>query len=151
MCNEREWLFFSFLIILSMGYAALALVSWRLHFHAGLLVNGLALLALLALGGLRRARVSLKVLISALQIVTLTQALAITWLTGGIYSATISWLALAPLPGVLAFSQRARIAGLVAGWLLILGLYVYALLGGEMALSILPQDLIHCKRLATPP
>ena len=60
MCNEREWLFFSFLIILSMGYAALALVSWRLHFHAGLLVNGLALLALLTLGGLRRSRVSLK-------------------------------------------------------------------------------------------
>lgn len=141
--NEREWLFFSFLIILSIGYAALALVSWRLHFHAGLLVNGLALLALLALGVLRRAHISLKALISALQIVTLAQALAITWLTGGIYSATISWLALAPLPGVLAFTQRARIAGLVAGWLLILGLYVYALLGGEMALNILPQDLIH--------
>jgi signal transduction histidine kinase len=141
--NEREWLFFSFLLILMVGYAAFALVSWGLEFHAGMLANVLGILAMAALGGLRMAGVRLSRLITALQVLTLTQAFAITWLTGGIYSATISWLALAPLPAVLAPKPRARVAGLAAGWLLILGLYTYALLGGEMALQIMPQDLIH--------
>ena len=143
MDNEREWLFFSFLLILIVGYAAFALVSWGLQFHAGLLANVLGILAMAVLGGLRMAGVRLSRLITALQVLTLTQAFAITWLTGGIYSATISWLALAPLPAVLAPKPRARVAGLAAGWLLILGLYVYALLGGEMDLQIMPQDLIH--------
>lgn len=141
--NEREWLFFSFLLILIVGYAAFALVSWGLQFHAGLLANVLGILAMAVLGGLRMTGVRLSRLITALQVLTLTQAFAITWLTGGIYSATISWLALAPLPAILAPKPRARVAGLAAGWLLILGLYVYALLGGEMALQIMPQDLIH--------
>lgn len=143
MDNEREWLFFSFLLILIVGYAAFALVSWGLQFHAGLLANVLGILAMAVLGGLRMAGVRLSRLITALQVLTLTQAFAITWLTGGIYSATISWLALAPLPAILAPKPRARVAGLAAGWLLILGLYGYALLGGEMALQIMPQDLIH--------
>ncbi len=141
--KEREWLFFSFLIILSAGYAAFALVAWGLDFHAGVLANGLGIVAMSVLGALRWRGFRLGPLITALQTLTLAQAFAVTWLTGGIYSATIGWLALAPLPAVLAYSQRARIAGLVAGWLLILGLYGYALLGGEMALNILPQDLIH--------
>lgn len=141
--SERDWLFFSFLLILSVGYAAFALVSWSLHFQAGLLANVLGILAMALLGGLRMVGVQLGRLITALQALTLTQAFAITWLTGGIYSATISWLALAPLPAVLAPKLRARVAGLATGWLLILGLYVYALLGGEMALQIMPQDLIH--------
>ena len=141
--NEREWLFFSFLLILIVGYAAFALVSWGLQFHAGLLANVLGILAMAVLGVLRMTGVRLSRLITALQVLTLTQAFAITWLTGGIYSATISWLALAPLPAILAPKPRARVAGLAAGWLLILGLYVYALLGGEMALQIMPQDLIH--------
>ena len=143
MDNEREWLFFSFLIILIVGYTAFALVSWGLQFHAGWLANVLGILAMAMLGGLRMAGVRLSHLITALQVLTLTQAFAITWLTGGIYSATISWLALAPLPAVLAPKPRARVAGLAAGWLLILGLYAYALLGGEMDLQIMPQDLIH--------
>lgn len=143
MDNEREWLFFSFLLILIVGYGAFALVSWGLQFHAGLLANVLGILAMAVLGGLRMAGVRLSRLITALQVLTLTQAFAITWLTGGIYSATISWLALAPLPAILAPKPRARVAGLAAGWLLILGLYGYALLGGEMALQIMPQDLIH--------
>ena len=143
MDNEREWLFFSFLLILVVGYAAFALVSWGLKFHAGLLANVLGILAMTVLGGLRMTGVRLSRLITALQVLTLTQAFAITWLTGGIYSATISWLALAPLPAILAPKPRARVAGLAAGWLLILGLYVYALLGGEMAFQIMPQDLIH--------
>lgn len=143
MNNEREWLFFSFLLILMIGYAAFALVSWGLQFHAGLLANVLGILAMAVLGGLRIAGVQLSRLITALQVLTLTQAFAITWLTGGIYSATISWLALAPLPAILAPKPRARVAGLAAGWLLILGLYVYALLGGEIALQIMPQDLLH--------
>ncbi len=141
--NEREWLFFSFLLILILGYAAFALVSWGLEFYAGLLTNVLGILAMTVLGGLRMAGVRLSRLITALQVLTLAQAFTITWLTGGIYSATISWLALAPLPGVLGPKPRARVAGLAAGWLLILGLYGYALLGGEMALQIMPQDLIH--------
>ncbi|MEK7344730.1 MAG: ATP-binding protein [Pseudomonadota bacterium] len=141
--HEREWLFFSFLLILTLGYAAFAMVSWQLDFEGGVLANGLGILAMLALGGLRLAHVRLSLLITALQILTLAQAFCITWLTGGIYSATISWLALAPLPAVLAYRQGARIAGLAVGWLLILGLYGYALLGGEMALQIRPQDLIH--------
>ena len=143
MDNEREWLFYSFLLILMVGYGAFAMVSWGLQFQAGLLANLLGILAMAVLGGLRMVGVRLSRLITALQVLTLTQAFAITWLTGGIYSATISWLALAPLPAVLASQPRARVAGLAAGWLLILGLYVYALLGGEMALQIMPQDLIH--------
>jgi signal transduction histidine kinase len=143
MDNEREWLFFSFLLILTLGYAAFALVSWGVQFHDGLLANALGILAMVILGGLRMAGVRLSRLITALQVLTLSQAFAITWLTGGIYSATISWLALASLPAVLATKPRARLAGLAAGWLLIVGLYVYALLGGEMALQIMPQDLIH--------
>ncbi len=143
MNNEREWLFYSFLLILIVGYGAFALVSWGLQFHAGLVANVLGILAMAVLGGLRMAGVQLGRLITALQVLTLTQAFAITWLTGGIYSATISWLALAPLPAVLAPKPVARLAGLAAGWLLILGLYVYALLGGEMALQIKPQDLLH--------
>ena len=143
MDNEREWLFYSFLLILMVGYGAFAMVSWGLQFQAGLLANLLGILAMAVLGGLRMVGVRLSRLITALQVLTLTQAFAITWLTGGIYSATISWLALAPLPAVLASKPRARVAGLAAGWLLILGLYVYALLGGEMALQIMPQDLIH--------
>ena len=143
MNNEREWMFFSFLVILTVGYAAFALVSWGLQFHNGLLANALGILAMVILGGLRMAGVRLSRLITALQVLTLSQAFAITWLTGGIYSATISWLALASLPAVLATKPRARVAGLAAGWLLIVGLYGYALLGGEMALQIMPQDLIH--------
>ena len=143
MDNQREWLFYSFLLILMVGYGAFAMVSWGLQFQAGLLANLLGILAMAVLGGLRMVGVRLSRLITALQVLTLTQAFAITWLTGGIYSATISWLALAPLPAVLASKPRARVAGLAAGWLLILGLYVYALLGGEMAWQIMPQDLIH--------
>jgi signal transduction histidine kinase len=143
MDSEREGLFFSFLLILMIGYAGFGLVSWGLQFHAGLLANLLGILAMAVLGGLRMAGVRLSRLITALQVLTLTQAFAITWLTGGIYSATIGWLALAPLPAVLAPKPRARVIGMGAGWLLILGLYVYALLGGEMALQIMPQDLIH--------
>lgn len=143
MNNGREWLFFSFLLILTIGYGAFALVSWGVQFHDGLLANALGILAMAMLGGLRIAGVRLSPLITALQVLTLAQAFAITWLTGGIYSATISWLALASLPAVLAPKPRARVAGMAAGWLLILGLYLYALLGGEMALQIMPQDLIH--------
>jgi signal transduction histidine kinase len=141
--GEREWLFFSFLFILGGGYTAFALVAWALGFHAGVLVNALGIAAMLVLGGLRRTRFRLPPLITALQVVTLAQALSITWLTGGIYSATISWLALAAMPALLANTQRARILGLAVAWLLILGLYGYALLGGEMAMQIMPQDLIH--------
>ena len=114
-----------------------------LGFGDGVVVNGLGIVAILVLGGLRLARCRLNPLISALQVVTLTQAFCITWQTGGIYSATISWLALAPLPALLLDSHRARLAGMALGWLLILGLYGYALLGGEMDLQILPQNLIH--------
>lgn len=141
--HEREWLFFSFLLILILGYAAFAAVSWRLDFQGGVLVNLLGILAMGVLGGLRLAGVRLSPLITTLQALTLVQALCITWLTGGIYSATISWLALATLPAILAYTQRARFIGLGVGWLMILGLYGYALVGGEMALPIQPQDLIH--------
>lgn len=141
--HKREWLFFSFLIILTLGYTAFALVSWGLDFRDGWLANVLGIAAMGVLGGLRLAGVPLTPLITALQVVTLAQAFGITWLTGGIYSATISWLALASLPALLAHNPFARMAGLATGWLLILGLYAYALLGGETALQILPQDLIH--------
>ena len=141
--NAKEWLFFSFLIILTLGYIAFALVSWSLNFRDGWLANVMGIAAMGVLGGLRLAGVPLTPLIGALQVLTLAQAFGITWLTGGIYSATISWLALASLPAFLAHSHLARFAGLATGWLMILGLYVYALLGGQTALQILPQDLIH--------
>ena len=87
--KEREWLFFSFLIILSAGYAAFALVAWGLDFHAGVLANGLGIVAMSVLGALRWRGFRLGPLITALQTLTLAQAFAVTWLTGGIYSATI--------------------------------------------------------------
>jgi signal transduction histidine kinase len=141
--HKRECLFFSFLFILTLGYIAFAVVSWSLGFRDGWLANVLGIAAMGILGALRLAGVRLSRLITALQVLTLAQAFGITWLTGGIYSATISWLALAPLPALLAHTQLARMAGLATGWLMILGLYGYALLGGETALQILPQDLIH--------
>ncbi len=141
--NEREWLFFSFLIILSVGYMAFALVAWGLGFWGGVLVNVLGIASTVLIGGLRLAGFRLSPLITALQAATLIEAFCITWMTGGIYSATISWLALAPLPAVIAYTQRGRIVGLAVAWLLILGLYGYALLGGEIALQIMPHELIH--------
>ncbi len=141
--NDREWLFFSFLFISTTGYGAFALVSWSLDFRSGLAVNALGIAGMLTLARLRWIGWRLSPLISALQALTLAQAFGITWLTGGIYSASVSWLALATLPALLAYSERAKIIGLTAGWVLILGLYGYALIGGEMALFILPQDLIH--------
>ena len=131
------------MFILTLGYIAFAVVSWSLGFRDGWLANVLGIAAMGILGALRLAGVRLSRLITALQVLTLAQAFGITWLTGGIYSATISWLALAPLPALLAHTQLARMAGLATGWLMILGLYGYALLGGETALQILPQDLIH--------
>lgn len=141
--NERELLFYSFLTILTLGYGAFAMVAWGLHFTDGVIANLLGIMGMLALAALRLAQFRLSPLIGWLQVITLGQAFWITWLTGGIYSATISWLALAPLPAVLAYSNRARVIGLITGWALILGLYAYAVMGGEMALQILPHDLIH--------
>ena len=141
--HEKELLFFSFIGILALGYAAFAIVAWQLNFGPGVIANLLGILGMGLLGGLRIAKFRLSRLVSSLQVFTLAQAFCITWLTGGIYSATISWLALAPLPAVLASSQRARVAGMAVGWLLILGLYLYAFLGGETTLQVAPQDLIH--------
>jgi len=141
--HEREWLFFSFLLILLLGFAAFAVVSWQLDLTKGLLTNLLGILAMLVLGGLRLAGVRLSPLITALQALTLAQAFYITWITGGIYSATTSWLALATLPAILAYTQRARLIGLGVGWLLIVGLYGYALMGGDMSWPIKPNNLIH--------
>ena len=141
--HEKELLFFSFISILALGYGAFAIVAWRLNFGPGMVANLLGILGMGVLGALRIAQFRLNRLIGALQVFTLAQAFWITWLTGGIYSTTISWLALAPLPAVLASSQRARVAGMAVGWVLILGLYVHALLGGEATLQVAPQDLIH--------
>jgi signal transduction histidine kinase/CheY-like chemotaxis protein len=141
--HEKELLFFSFISILALGYGAFAIVAWRLNFGPGVVANLLGILGMGVLGALRIAQFRLDRLIGALQVFTLAQAFWITWLTGGIYSATISWLALAPLPSVLASSQRARVAGMAVGWVLILGLYVHALLGGETTLQVAPQDLLH--------
>lgn len=141
--HEKEVLFFSFISILALGYGAFAIVAWRLDFGPGVVTNLLGIVGMGLLGYLRLSKFRLTPLISALQVFTLAQAFSITWLTGGIYSASISWLALAPLPAVLASSQRARITGMAVGWLLIFGLYIHALLGGEMALQLAPQDVIH--------
>ena len=77
--HEREWLFFSFLLILLLGFAAFAVVSWQLDLTKGLLTNLLGILAMLVLGGLRLAGVRLSPLITALQALTLAQAFYITW------------------------------------------------------------------------
>jgi hypothetical protein len=122
--HKRECLFFSFLFILTLGYIAFAVVSWSLGFRDGWLANVLGIAAMGILGALRLAGVRLSRLITALQVLTLAQAFGITWLTGGIYSATISWLALAPLPALLAHTQLARMAGLATGWLMIVWLRI---------------------------
>ena len=141
--HERIAIYLSFLTIMASGYGALAFSSWQMDFQDGVIANLVGILTLALLLILQQRGVRLSVLISALQIVTIGQAFWMTWLTGGIYSATISWLALSPLPGLLAYSQRARIAGLVTAWGLILALYIYALMGGEVQMQVPPQELIN--------
>ena len=141
--QEREWLFFSFVLILTLGYSAFAAISWQLNIEGGMLTNVMGMIGMLLLAGLRLAGVRLSRLITALHVFTLVQALCATWLTGGFYSATISWLALTTLPSVLAYSQRGRILGLALGWLLILGIYAFAMLGSDMPLQIRAYDLSH--------
>lgn len=141
--HEREWLFFSFVLILTLGYSAFAAISWQLNIEGGVQTNVLGMMATLVLARLRLAGARLSHLITALHVLTLALALCATWMTGSIYSATISWLALTTLPSILAYSQRGRILGLALGWLLILGIYGFAMLGSDMPLQIRADDLSH--------
>jgi signal transduction histidine kinase/CheY-like chemotaxis protein len=141
--HEREWLFFSSVLILTLGHSVFAAISWQLNIEGGVLTNVMGMMGMLLLASLRLAGARLRHLIATLHVLTLALALCATWMTGGIYSATISWLALTILPSVLAYSQRGRILGLALGWVLILGIYGFAILGSDMPLQIRAYDLSH--------
>ena len=141
--GERDVLFLSFTLFLGLGYLAFGLTSLVVDFGQGVVANLTGALAMLVLAWLRWQGQLLRTLMGALQTLVLIQAFWIAWLTGGIYSPALGWLALAPLPALLADKRRSRLLGVAASFLAIGALYVYALLGGEARLDIAPDQLIH--------
>jgi len=141
--GERDVLFLSFTLFLGLGYLAFGLTSWGVGFGQGLAANLSGALAMLVLGWLRWQGRPLRTLVGLLQLLVLLQALWMAWMTGGIYSPALGWLALAPLPALLADNRRSRLLGVAASLVAILALYAYALLGAEARLDIAPDQLIH--------
>ena len=141
--GERDVLFWSFTLFLGLGYLAFGLTSLLVGFGLGVVANLLGGLSMGALAWLRWRGWPLRPLVSAMQMLVLVQALWIAWMTGGIYSPALGWLALAPLPALLADNRRSRLLGVAASFVAIAALYGFALLGGEAQLDIAPDQLIH--------
>ncbi len=141
--SEREQLFFSLVAILSLAYAAFAVAALCLDFAAGAALSVVALLGTLGLAGLRRAGVSLWGLSAAMQGTLLLHATAIAWLSGGVYSPALGWLALAPLPSAFLYSVRASLYWLAGVCGVVLLMYIHAWLGGEGTIGLQPTDLMH--------
>ena len=141
--GERDVLFLSFTLFLGLCYLAFGLTSLMVDFHLGVMANLLGGLAMAALAWLRWRGQSLRLLVSVMQLLVLTQALWIAWMTGGIYSPALGWLALASLPALLADNRRSRLRGVATSFVAIAALYAYGLLGGEARLEIPADQLIH--------
>lgn len=141
--GERDQLFITYLAILCSANAAFAIVSLGLGYAAGvgLHLGGLGLSLLLF--GLRWKGQPLNRLIRTMQWALTFQAMALAWTSGGIFSPMLGWLALAVLPAVVERSVNHGRAWIGGAALLILGLYAYALLGGQVDLGIAPVQLVH--------
>ncbi len=141
--GEKETLFFSLLLILSLAYAGFALASVWLGFGGGAALSALALVLTGALALARRTGASVRSLSVGMQGVLLVHAAALAWLTGGIYSPALGWLALAPFPAVLLRSIRSSVVWLGAVCAILLLLYAHAWLGGVSELALDPSHLMH--------
>lgn len=141
--KERELLFFSLVGILSLTYAGFAIACVWLDFVAGSVLSLIALVVTLVLGGMRRAGVSIRALSAAMQATLLLHATSVAWLTGGVYSPTLGWLALAPLPAAFLYSVRSSLYWLAGVCSIVLLLYAHAWLGGEGTINLNPIYLMH--------
>lgn len=141
--RERDQLFRSLIGILSFTYAGFAWACWWLDFTLGSLLSGAALFATLGLGGLRRKGLPLPWGSAAMQGTLLVHATAVAWFTGGVYSPTLGWLALAPLPAAFLYSVRSSLYWLAGVCVIVLAMYAHAWLGGASHMGLNPTDLMH--------
>jgi len=141
--GERDVLFLSLTLFLGLCYLAFGLTSLLVNFRLGVVANLLGGATMGVLAWLRWQGRSQRHLVAAMQLLVLAQALWIAWMTGGVYSPALGWLALASLPALLATQRRSRLLGVATSFVAIAALYVYALLGGEARLDIEPDQLIH--------
>ena len=141
--GERDQLFLTYLGTLALANTAFALVSWRVGYAEGAGLHLLGLLLNLGAVVLRWRGHALGMLTRGTQCALLLQAVALSWTSGGIFSPMVAWLAWASLPAVIDRSVRHGpwwIAGTAA---LVLGLYLYALHGGNVELGVPPSELVH--------
>ncbi|MBM3386634.1 MAG: hypothetical protein FJY36_03060, partial [Betaproteobacteria bacterium] len=138
--GERDQLFIAYLGLLAAANAAFLAVSWSLGFVRGGWIHLAALILTLVLARLRWTGWPLPALLHTLQLGALVQGGLLVWWTGGIYSPMLLWLALAVLPAVLDRERLRSLIGIGASALLILGLYLYALLGGTVTMGVMPRD-----------
>ncbi len=141
--GERDQLFLTYLGILILANAAFAVVSWQVGYVQGCALHLLGLALHLSTGALRWRGQALPGLIRATQWTLLLQALALAWTSGGIFSPMLGWLAWASLPAVIDRSVRYGHLWIATTGTLIVGLYLYALVGGEVMLGMAPAELVH--------
>ncbi|TXI61565.1 MAG: response regulator [Limnohabitans sp.] len=141
--SERDQLFLTYLAILALANGAFAAVSWAVDYREGAGLHLAGLLLNLTVFALRWRGTALPGLVRLTQWTLLAQALALAWTSGGIFSPMLGWLAWASLPAVIDRSIRNAHAWIGGTALLILGLYAYALLGGEVTLGMAPSLLVH--------
>ncbi|PUE07097.1 hypothetical protein B9Z51_14560 [Limnohabitans sp. T6-5] len=141
--GERDQLFLTYLAILTLANTAFAGVSWAVGYVEGAELHLTGLLLNLTVFVLRWRGTALPRLVRLTQWTLLGQALALAWTSGGIFSPMLGWLAWACLPAVIDHSIRQAHAWIGGTALLILALYAYALMGGEVMLGMAPSHLVH--------
>ncbi len=141
--RERETLFFSLLAILSLTYAGFTVASTWLEFDKGWQLSASALLVTLGLALGRQLGVSVRWLSIVMQGTLLAHATSLAWLTGGIYSPALGWLALTPFPAVLLYSIRSSLYWLAGVCGILVLMYAHAWLGGSSSIELNPIDLMH--------
>lgn len=141
--GERDQLFLTYLGILALANAAFALVSWQVAYVQGWMLHLVGLGLNLCMVTLRWRGQPLAMLMRTTQVTLLLQALALAWTSGGIFSPMLGWLAWASLPAVIDRSVRYGHLWIAATAVLIVGLYLYAMSGGQVALGVAPTELVH--------
>lgn len=142
--GEGDQLLLTYLLTLAAANAGFALASWQVHYIEGSVLHGLGLLISLGLCGIRwRGLGTLDGVTRAAQGTLLVQAMALAWTSGGIFSPMVSWLAWASLPSLMNRSVRQGLVWIAGTALLVVGLYLYALLGGDVVLGVPPTELVH--------
>ncbi len=141
--GERDQLFLTFQGILALANAAFAGISWPVGYIEGVALHLIGLLLNLTFITLRWHGMTLPRLVRVTQWGLLLQALGLAWTSGGIFSPMLGWLAWACLPSVIDRSVHRAHAWIGGTALLILALYAYALMGGEVILGMAPAQLVH--------